>query len=275
MKYTNKQKSIKHNYTNELELKTLIIRINNAKKDIGVPDKNKRIDELVNTFAALNEKAYVKQSLDPKRRAHIKSIIKERAIEDSVQTAATQAEEERLGNIIILMTKHILTKPKFSGYTYKDDFYSDASYKILKYLHNFNHTLISERTGVQVNSFAYISQIIHNSIVYIIKKQKKENQKVRSYAETKGVYEIPGFTELYKESNGIHPASACVITKYFYLSELPDYDVDTIQNEVKSIMNKNEADNYVFVCSTDLDNKNVDIIKSKFDNIEFEVQNDE
>ena len=76
------------------------------------------------------------------------------------------------------MIKHILTKPNFSGYTYTTDFYSDAIYKVLTYLHNFDHTLISKRTNIRVNAFAYISQIIHNSIVFIIKKKQNERIKV-------------------------------------------------------------------------------------------------
>jgi hypothetical protein len=79
------------------------------------------------------------------------------------------------------MVKNILKKPQFSGYTYKDDFYSDAVYKILKYLGNFNHLLISEITGTNVNAFAYISQIIHNSVLFIINKKKKDINDQRNY----------------------------------------------------------------------------------------------
>ena len=81
------------------------------------------------------------------------------------------------------MVKHILTMPKFSGYSYKDDFYSDAVYKILKYLYNFDHTMISEKTGRPVNAFAYISQIIHNSIIYVINTRKKEQNNVMEQAK--------------------------------------------------------------------------------------------
>jgi hypothetical protein len=41
-------------------------------------------------------------------------------------------------------------------------------------LHNFDHTLISKISNTHVNSFAYISQIIHNSIIFVINKKKKE-----------------------------------------------------------------------------------------------------
>jgi hypothetical protein len=82
------------------------------------------------------------------------------------------------------MIKNILKKPNFSGYTYVDDFYSDAVSKIIKYMHNFNYDLISAKTGIQANAFAYISQIIHNSIVYIIIEKKKEQESIKKYIHT-------------------------------------------------------------------------------------------
>ena len=81
------------------------------------------------------------------------------------------------------MIKKILTKPQFSGYSFKDDFYSDASYKILKYIHNFDHTKTSKITGLHVNAFSYVSQIIHNSIIYIIGEHKKYNSRLQDEYE--------------------------------------------------------------------------------------------
>ena len=81
------------------------------------------------------------------------------------------------------MIKKILTKPQFSGYSFKDDFYSDASYKILKYIHNFDHTKKSKITGLYVNAFSYVSQIIHNSIIYIIGEHKKYNSRLHDEYE--------------------------------------------------------------------------------------------
>ena len=85
------------------------------------------------------------------------------------------------GKIILLMIKNILKQPKFSGYTYADDFYSDAVHKIIKYLHNFEYTKISRTTGTEVNAFAYISQIIHNSIIHIIIQKNKQQDCIKQY----------------------------------------------------------------------------------------------
>lgn len=182
--YINEEKSkslfeklskIKHNYTSELELKSLLIRIKNERQDKGILKYNNKINKYIKWHTKINNKKYE----FPSKRNKIKSKLKERIIFLSEETCIDKVSYERFGEIVLLMIKNILKKPQFSGYTYKDDFYSDAVYKILKYLCNFNHTLISERTGTAVNAFAYISQIIHNSILFIINTKKKEFENLK------------------------------------------------------------------------------------------------
>jgi hypothetical protein len=170
---------MKHNYTSELELKSLLIRIKNDRQDIKETDLNTRINKYIKWHTDINNKKYEK----PSKRNITKSKLKKSIIKDSVNTRIDYDSYERFGEIILLMIKNIIKKPQFSGYTYRDDFYSDAVYKILKYLHNFNHTLISERTGQSVNAFAYVSQIIHNSIIFIINTKKKENDRLKAQVQ--------------------------------------------------------------------------------------------
>lgn len=172
---TEKPKRKKHNYTSELELKSLLIRIKNDKAHLGDITDNTKINKYIKWHTAINNKKYT----NPSKRNLLKAKIKQTIIEKSEQTRIDDVSYERFGEIILLMVKNILKKPQFSGYTYKDDFYSDAVYKILKYLHNFNHTMVSDRTGQAVNAFAYISQIIHNSILYIINSKKKDLENLR------------------------------------------------------------------------------------------------
>ena len=171
-------KNIKHNYTNELELKSLLIRIKNERENIGNPDDNRRINKYIKWHTDINNKKYTSG-----KKNNVKVKLKDTIIKLSEGTYIDKDSYERLGSIILLMIKNILKKPQFSGYTYKDDFYSDAVYKILKYLGNFNHKLISERTGLNVNAFAYISQIIHHSILFIINTKKKEFENHRKHLE--------------------------------------------------------------------------------------------
>ena len=165
----------KHNYTSELELKSLLIRIKNSREHDFSEKYNKRINKYILWHTRINNKKYD----NPTKRNIVKSKLKEKAVQLSTECNVDKISYERFGEILLLMVKNILKKPQFSGYTYRDDFYSDAVYKILKYLGNFNHELISVITGQQVNSFAYISQIIHNSILFIINIKKKENENLR------------------------------------------------------------------------------------------------
>jgi len=169
------KKRQKHNYTSELELKSLLIRVKNNKNNVGTEKYNSTINRYIKTHTKINNKKYT----NPQKRNITKAKLKKRIIELSEITKTDKVTYERFGTVILLMIKNILKKPQFSGYTYRDDFYSDAVHKILKYLHNFDHTMISERTETLVNSFAYISQIIHNSILFIINTKKKENEHLK------------------------------------------------------------------------------------------------
>lgn len=165
----------KHDYTSELELKSLLIRIKNtrmtdSREEVYTEMYNKRINKYIKWFTKINNKKYV----NPTRRNLVKAKLKEKVIKLSEITIVDRDSYEQFGAILLLMIKNILKKPQFSGYTYRDEFYSDAVHKVLKYLCNFNHLLISEITNQPVNSFAYISQIIHNSIIFIINTKKKE-----------------------------------------------------------------------------------------------------
>lgn len=182
----------KHNYTSELELKSLLIRIKNKRSTIGSEYNNAKINKYIILHTKINNKKYD----NPGKRNRLKSKLKERIISLSEETMVDAKSYERFGEIILLMVKNIIKKPNFSGYTYRDDFYSDAIYKILKYLGNFDHKLISQATGQQVNSFAYISQIIHNSILFIINTKKKENDNLKKQVSMEMLshnYTLKGF----------------------------------------------------------------------------------
>lgn len=170
-----KTQKTKHNYTSELELKSLLIRIKNKRNGLTDEKYNRTINKYIKWHTAVNTKKYE----FPSKRNVVKAKLKERIVQMSEVTCVDTKSYERFGEIILLMIKNILKKPTFSGYTYKDDFYSDAVYKILKYLHNFDHKMISDRTGQAVNAFAYISQYIHNSILFIINTKKKEQENLK------------------------------------------------------------------------------------------------
>lgn len=194
---TNKRQ--KHLYTSELELKSLIIRIKNKNSEYSAKN-NSKINRYIKLFGDLNKKKYKDGAINIKKN-NLKYKVYNKVVLLSECTKIDRSSNERFGEIILLMIKSILTKPNFSGYTYKTDFYSDAIYKILKYMHNFNHNLISKISGKKVNAFAYISQIIFNSIIHIINTKKAEREKIKKRIKneisSKG---LPMYTNEYNTS---------------------------------------------------------------------------
>jgi len=73
-----------------------------------------------------------------------------------------------LGEMIQSIANNLSNKGSFSGYSYKEDFISEAILTCLKYLKNFD----PEKSN---NPFAYITQICKNSFINFIKKQKKHS----------------------------------------------------------------------------------------------------
>ena len=171
------KKKQKHNYTSELELKSLLIRVKNERQGTGSQKRNAQINRYVKIHTKLGTMKYGTVE-ERKKRDALRKKLSSRIVQLSEMTCVDPLSYERFGDIILLMIKNILRKPQFSGYTFRDDFYSDAVYKILKYLHNFDHTKISDRSGQAVNAFAYISQYIHNSIIYVINTKKKDQDRL-------------------------------------------------------------------------------------------------
>jgi len=225
-----KPQKLKHNYTSELELKSLLIRIKNKRLGIGTPELNTRINKYVIWHTLINAKKYQY----PQKRNLIKAKIKAKIIELSERTCSDNKSYERFGEIVLLMIKKILTKPNFSGYSYKDEFYSDAVYKILKYLNNFNHLKISERSGTYVNAFAYISQIMFNSIIYIINTKNKEKDKLDNYTTSQQLTNASPTTNFgwNRADYKARPASKCLITRMFNLKTIKSSLIEDINDLV-------------------------------------------
>lgn len=201
---------MKHDYTNELELKSLAIREKNVRLNLGSEDTDGSINEDLD----LKIKQYVKTK---------DSNLKDYIISVSEGVKISQKSHEYFGNIVILMVKKILTKPNFSGYTWQDDFYSDACYRVFKYIHNFDHTLKSKITNQPVSCFSYITQIIHNSILAIINEKNKKEK------------ELENLTHLYNSEYDIYNESRNTSTIDF-INELsvdhfiPNFNLDSIKN---------------------------------------------
>lgn len=83
--------------------------------------------------------------------------------------------KERFGAMIMLIINRVLTRPNFSGYSWKEDFISSSVEKILSYtVNNFNATGISPKSGQPFKAFAYITEIIMRACWEIINNKKAE-----------------------------------------------------------------------------------------------------
>lgn len=229
-----------HNYTSNLELTSLLIRIKNLraldKQILSKEDyrNNHRLNRYIKVHTKLNDTKSTPDNAS--KRAKLKDHLKEVIISLSEKTPCDQQSYNRFGQIVLLMVKKILTRPQFNGYSYKDDFYSDASFKILKYLGNFDHTLISERTGQRVNAFAYITQIIMNSIIAIINTRKRDYDNVMEQIKL-GIIDNPKASmdtrNLYIKDKEYTPEPE-KIDKQYFLNGSPDDVIEELSGIVEN-----------------------------------------
>jgi predicted nucleic acid-binding Zn finger protein len=90
--------------------------------------------------------------------------------------------KQKFGEMVLLIVTNLAKKGNFSGYTWKDDFYSNALEKILSYvINNFDANKISKRSGKQVKAFAYVTQIASNAFKEIINERKEEIKLMEEY----------------------------------------------------------------------------------------------
>lgn len=174
---------------------------------------------------------YIKKHTKSKSQK-LKKILREHIILISERNIINKEAYERFGEMVLLIIKNILKKPKFSGYTYRDEFYSDSTDKILRYLKNFNHKMISKITGQQVNAFSYLSQYVHNSILFIINTKNTEKQEVEKYVNTynENIRLLYNETSYLKEENE-HIIEFDIIKSSLYSEILNKIEIDNINEE--------------------------------------------
>lgn len=206
-----------HDYTNEVELKSLVIREKNARLGQKDESKNAIINELTSQY---------KETKDPE--------LKRRIIKMSEETAIDKVSHEKFGEIILLMIKKILTKPNFSGYSWVDEFYSTACYRVFKYIHNFDHTKKSERTGLEVNAFSYITQIITMSILEVINKNNKNSKDLEDYTG-----KVSSSYDIFKESK--NKSSFEPEIKTFIHEHIIDYDFKKLAPVVRELIREHNS----------------------------------
>lgn len=89
---------------------------------------------------------------------------------------------ESFGNMILKISHKLAGSSNFIGYTWHEDFHSNALEKILSYaLVNADLDMISKRSKEKVKIFAYITQICRNAFIEIINLRKQEQNDMMEF----------------------------------------------------------------------------------------------
>lgn len=126
-----------------------------------------------------------------KKTERLKHLCKKETLNDEEIAEKNQLLEEginpnykrtKFGEMLLLLINKILTQPKFSSYSYKDEFISNAIEKVFLYgITNFNPDKLSKVNNKPVKAFAYLTQIITNSIIATINAKKAEKELLDTY----------------------------------------------------------------------------------------------
>jgi len=170
----------KHHYLKEPILNSELILVNNAKllkKDPSIFNDEylKEINDLRQEFIVLEERSDQGETGLQKEKRRVRDELREISVKTFVER-----DTQLFGQMITTMAKNIVTRPQFSGYTYREEMQSLAIQHILLYTWKFNPYQQSKITGQYISAFAYISTIIFNACIATINKFKLEQDKAKS-----------------------------------------------------------------------------------------------
>lgn len=96
----------------------------------------------------------------------------------------------KFGEMILQIVKRRATSSKFSGYTYKEEFYSNAIEKIMLYaINNFKHDYINPKTGKGSKAFSYITEIASRAFITIINEYRDEQIEINNLISYESLYQ--------------------------------------------------------------------------------------
>ena len=172
--------SKKISYLLEPILNSELVLVNNAKKLKTNPtllneEYLDEIEELRQEYIRLEELT----NKGEKGHQLAKKKVRDRLREISTKTF-TNRNTDLFGKMITTMAQKIVTRPQFSGYSFKDEMQSLAIQHILLYSHKFDPFRKSEITGQYISAFAYISTIIFNACKASINKFNAEQEKAKA-----------------------------------------------------------------------------------------------
>jgi hypothetical protein len=97
----------------------------------------------------------------------------------------------RFGEMVLQIVQRRATSSKFSGYTYRDEFLSNAIEKILSYaLNNFDDQYINPKTGQGSKAFSYVTEIASRAFVAIINEMNEEAAMMNELVPLDSLYQV-------------------------------------------------------------------------------------
>ena len=93
--------------------------------------------------------------------------------------------------MVLQIVQRRATSSKFSGYTYRDEFLSNAIEKILSYaLNNFDDQYINPKTGQGSKAFSYVTEIASRAFVAIINEMNEEAAMMNELVPLDSLYQV-------------------------------------------------------------------------------------
>lgn len=101
-------------------------------------------------------------------------IDKDEYNKELISYKKTGTASNRLGELFIVHVVRCASAGNFKNYTYRSEMESQALYYLLKYSKNFSPEK-QLKSGKLPDAFAYCTQIIHNTFLQVIAKEKKHS----------------------------------------------------------------------------------------------------
>lgn len=169
------KKPDKHDYVNEHMLSVLMSMFRNwdgnAPKDIQFREDFKEARAKFN-LALVGYTSLLASGCDKRQPRTQKAFMKMLVLSGSVYPNDKEIAE--LYNYIRLMCRGCLGTYARNRYLDLDDIVSSTFERWMKYCHNFDPLKRSQISGARVNAFAYMTQIIKNTIFETINKQNRQ-----------------------------------------------------------------------------------------------------
>lgn len=180
------------------------------------------------------------------------------------------------GEMVLQLVKRRATSYNFSGYTYKEEFYSNAIDKIMSYaIRNFDPEYVNPRTGKKSKAFSYLTEIASKAFVAIINEYREEQEEINNL--------IP-YDSLYQNTINRSENKSCIVedninfnNEYYLIYDNKLKCEDTEYENIYCFLKEKECNNIKVVYPKEykISLEEYDMIKTlKFDYLDLKKERD-